>query len=182
VEDPQLAPDGAAPGTDRGHLDEEDYDMRSLQIGLVVAFALVASFGFGQGDDAEVGAAIDALAAKYEEGWSAGDASVSASIYAQDAVSVDLFGATYEGRAAIEESIAATIESYGASTIDITRTSLYRVNDNIVVSDGTWQVTGSTAEGAPTQGFYTIVAVDSGGAWLISQAQSKVTPPMMPSE
>lgn len=156
--------------------------MRTLQTTrLAVLLALLASVGLAQ-DDADIGAAIDALASKYEEGWAASDASACAAIYTPDAVSVDLFGATHEGLAAVEASIAATIETYGTSTIEITRTSLHQVNDSLVVSDGTWEVTGSSAEEAPTEGFYSIVAVNSGGEWLISHGQVKVTPPMMSSE
>jgi len=156
--------------------------MRKLNTVLIVsALALLASVGFAQehSGDADLGAAIDALAAKYTEGWNAGDASVSAAIYAQDGVIVDIFGVTFEGRAAIEESIAQTLETYPGTTIDIVRTSLHQVNDNLMVSDGTWEVKGSTAEGVPTNGFYTIVATHSGGEWIITQAQSKVAPPMM---
>lgn len=150
---------------------------RVTTIGFVFALALVASVGFAQ-DDAELEAAIDAVAAKYMEGWNSRDASVCASAYTADAVIVDLFGQTYEGRATIEESIAATFETYGETTIDIVRTQLHKVSDNVVVSDGTWEVKGSTTEGVPTEGFYTIIATNTGGEWLISTGQSKVAPPV----
>ncbi len=104
-----------------------------------------------------------------------------AATYTADAVNIDLFGTTFEGRSAIEESITATFETYGATTIDIVRTSLHKVSDNLVVSDGTWEVKGSTAEGVPTQGFYTIIVTNTGGEWLISTGQAKEAPPM-PSE
>lgn len=152
---------------------------RLTTIGFVFALALVASVGFAQ-DQSELEAAIDAVAAKYTEGWNAGDASVCAATYTEDGVSIDLFGDTFEGRAAIEESITATLETYAGTTIDIVRTSLHKVNDNLVVSDGTWELEGSTAEGVPTQGFYTIIAVNTGGEWLVSNGQVKVAPPMPP--
>ncbi len=153
---------------------------RVTTIGFVFALALVASAGFAQ-DNAELEAAIDALAAKYMEAWNAGDASACAAVHTQDGVFIDLFGTTFEGRAAIEESITATLETYSGTTIEIVRTSLNKVSDNLVVSDGTWEVKGSTAEGVPTQGFYTIIVTNTGGEWLISTLQSKVAPPM-PSE
>ena len=156
---------------------------RVITMGFVFALAavtMVASVGFAQ-DNAELEAAIDAVAAKYMEGWNAGDAAACAATYPADGVIVDLFGQTFDGRAAIEESIAATLETYPGTTIDIVRTSLTKVSDNLTVSDGTWEVKGSTAEGVPTQGFYTIIATNTGGEWLISTGQSKVAPPM-PSE
>ncbi|GMR23250.1 MAG: hypothetical protein BMS9Abin37_1662 [Acidobacteriota bacterium] len=153
---------------------------RSIAIGIVFALALVASVSFAQ-DNAELEAAIDAVAAKYMEGWNAGDASACAATYTADGTAIDLFGQTFEGRAAIEESVAATLESYPGTTLDIVRTSLHKVSDNLIVTDGTWEVKGSTAEGVPTQGFYTIIATNTDGEWLISTGQSKVAPPM-PSE
>ena len=153
---------------------------RLTTIGFVFALALVAGVGLAQ-DNAELEAAIDAVAAKYAEGWNAGDASMCASTYTEDGASIDLFGNTFEGRAAIEESIAAALETYGATTIDIARTSLNKVSENLVVTDGTWEVKGSTAEGVPTQGFYTIIVTNTGGEWLISTGQAKVAPPV-PSE
>ena len=153
---------------------------RVTTTGFVFALALVASVGFAQ-DNAELEAAIDAVTVKYMEGWNAGDASVCAATHTADGVVIDLFGQTFEGRAAIEESVAATLETYPGTTLDIVRTSLNKVSDNLMVSDGTWEVKGSTAEGVPTQGFYTIIVTNTGGEWLISTGQSKVAPPM-PSE
>lgn len=176
-----LAPDGRAADAERGHLDREGNEMhRLITIGIVSALALVASVGFAQ-DNAELGAAIDAVAAKYAEGWNGGDASACAATYTADATIVDLFGQTFEGRAAIEGSITATLETYPGTTIDIVRTSLEKVSDHLVITDGTWEVRGSTAEGVPTQGFYTIIATNTGGEWLIANGQSKVAPPT-PSE
>lgn len=156
---------------------------RLTTIGFVFALALVtivASVGFAQ-DNAELEAAIDALAAKYMEAWNAGDASACAAIHTQDGVSIDFFGTTFEGRAAIEESLTAELETFSGATIDIARTSLHKLSDNLVVSDGTWELKGSTAEGVPTQGFYTIIVTNTSGEWLISTLQSKVAPPV-PSE
>jgi len=156
--------------------------MRRLnKIGFLLALALcIGGAGISSaqdhGDHAELEGVVDALAAKYMEGWNAGDPSACAAIYAPDGVIVDLFGATFSGRDAVGESITATLEAYPGTTIDIVRTSLHKVSDNLVVSDGTWEVKGSTAEGVPTQGFYTIVVTNSGGEWLVSQGQSKVAP------
>ena len=150
---------------------------RVTTIGFVFALALVASAGFAQ-DNAELEAAIDALATKYMEAWNAGDASACAAIHTQEGVSIDFFGTTFEGRAAIEENLTAELETYSGMTIEIVRTSLNKVSDNLVVSDGTWVVNGSTAEGVPTQGFYTTISTNTGGEWLISNLQVKVAPPM----
>ena len=154
--------------------------LESISIAIAVTLVVSASVAFAQehGSHGDAQAAVDALASKYMEGWAAGDAAVCASIYAQDADSVDLFGNKFEGRAAIEESIAGTIEQYAGSTIDIVRTSLHMVNDSLFVSDGTWEVKGSAAEGVPTKGFYTVIATQQGGEWLITSGRAKVAPTM----
>lgn len=155
---------------------------RLTTIGILLALSLFVGVGLGGSQEheghANVEAAIDALAAAYMEGWNAGDASACAAIYAEDADIVDLFGITFKGRAAIEGSIAETLEAYPGTTIDIVRTSLHQVNDNLVVSDGTWEVMGSTAEGVPTHGFYTIIVTNTGGEWAVTTGQSKVAPEM----
>ena len=126
----------------------------------------------------DVEEAVDALAAKYVEGWNAGDAAMCASIYTENGDSVDLAGQRFEGRAAIEQSIAQTLEVYSGSTIKIERTTLHQVNDDLVVSDGIWEVMGaSAAEGVPTSGFYTIIAVRDGDTWLIEAGRAKAAPP-----
>jgi uncharacterized protein (TIGR02246 family) len=126
----------------------------------------------------ELEQALDALEQQYENGWSQGDAATCASVYSEDAKLVDFFGATFEGRAAIQENIAQTLQTFGKSTIDIQRTNLHVVSPNVIVSDGTWQVQGSAAEGAPTSGFYTVIVQKQGDAWRVVSNQSKVAPPM----
>ena len=64
---------------------------RVITIGFVFALALVASVGFAQ-DNAELEAAIDAVAAKYMEGWNAGDAAACAATYTGDGEDMELKG------------------------------------------------------------------------------------------
>ena len=126
----------------------------------------------------ELEQALDALEQKYEEGWSQGDAAACASVYSEDANLVDFFGAKFASKAAIQENIAQTLQTFGKSTIDIARTNLHVVSPNVIVSDGTWEVKGSAAEGAPTKGFYTVIVQKHGDMWHVVSNQSKVAPPM----
>ena len=151
---------------------------RSLALGCT----LLAFAGWIGAQDPEAGQAIDALAAKYVEGWKAGDASMCASIYAEDADVIDLGGQTFKGRSAIEESISQTLESYPGSSISIERTTLHVVSPNVVVSDGAWRVDGAVGENLPTEGFYTIVASRASGEWLIVSGRTKVAPEPESSE
>lgn len=145
---------------------------------IIVALGLVAAITSTLSAQPELEQALDALEQKYEEGWSQGDAAACASLYSEDADLVDFFGATYKGRAAIQESIAQTLGTFGKSTINIHRTSIHVVSPNVVVSDGTWEVAGSAAEGAPTSGFYTVIVQKHGDAWHVVSNRSKIAPTM----
>lgn len=143
-----------------------------LGVALAMASPLAAQ------DTSGIEQAVDALAQTYMDGWSQGDAAACASIYAEDADLMDFMGASVKGRAAIQESIAQTLQTFGSSTIKIERTSIHAIGSDVAVSDGTWEVMGSSAQGAPTQGFYTVILMMKDGAWKIVSGRSKVPPPM----
>jgi uncharacterized protein (TIGR02246 family) len=145
----------------------------------VLAFGVALTIAGPLTAQPELEQVLDALEQKYEEGWRQGDAATCASIYSEDADLVDFFGARFEGRAAIQESITQTLQAFGKSTIDIQRTNLHVVSPNVIVSDGGWEVKGSAAEGAPTKGFYTVILQKHGDAWHIVSNRTKV-PPSMP--
>jgi len=152
----------------------------STVIGIMAALALAVSTASAQ--DSDLDAALDAVAAKYMEGWNAGDAAACAATYSEDATEVDLAGHISKGRTAIQENIVATLAQYPGSTLEIDRSSLYVVKPDLVVSDGTWQVKGASAEGAPTKGFYSLVLAKQGDDWLILSGQAKVAPPAPTTE
>lgn len=150
-----------------------------INIITICTLALVSGAALAQEEGpAELEAAVDALIEQYTEGWNAGDASMCAATYREDGESIDLYGNTHRGREAIEANIAETLETYSGTTIEITRTSLHVVSDDVVVSDGTWEVTGSTPQGAPTEGFFTVILTKTGEEWLTTTGQAKVAPPM----
>jgi uncharacterized protein (TIGR02246 family) len=129
--------------------------------------------------EATVEQAIDAIAQKYSEAWKAGDAAGCASIYSEDADVIDFMGMSAKGKAAIQESITKTLGTYPGSSIQIVRTGIHPVSADVVVSDGTWEVTGAKApEGAPTKGFYTVVVAKQGDAWQVVSGRTKVAPAM----
>jgi uncharacterized protein (TIGR02246 family) len=147
--------------------------MRFLGFVSILALAALPLAAQEGSDDAS----LDMLAQKYMDSWANGDAAGCASIYAEDAGLTDFMGQTVEGRSAIEQNIAQTLGTYKGSTIKIERTSTSVVSDDIVVSDGTWEVSGAETEG-PTKGFYTVIAKKTGDAWSIVRNVSKVPPPM----
>jgi uncharacterized protein (TIGR02246 family) len=152
-----------------------DRIVRALAIASFVAFAAAPLFA----QDATVEQAIDAIAQKYSEAWKAGDAAGCASIYSDDADVVDFMGMSAKGKAAIQESITKTLGTYPGSSIQIVRTGIHLVSADVVVSDGTWEITGAKApEGTPTRGFYTVVMAKQGDAWQAVSGRTKVAPAM----
>ncbi len=150
-----------------------DRIVRALAIAAFVAFAGAPLFA----QDATVEQALDALQQKYADAWKAADAAGCASIYSDDADVVDFMGMSARGKAAIQESITQTLGTYPGSSIQIVRTGIHPVSADVVVSDGTWEVTGAKAtEGAPTRGFYTIVLAKQGDAWVVVSGRTKVAP------
>jgi uncharacterized protein (TIGR02246 family) len=148
--------------------------VRALTLATFLAFAAAPLFA----QDPAVEQAIDALAQKYADSWKAGDAAGCASIYSDDADIIDFMGVTAKGKAAIQESIAKTLSTYPGSSIQIVRTGIHTVSADVVVSDGTWEITGGTpAQGAPSNGFYTVVVARQGDLWQVVSARTKVAPP-----
>jgi uncharacterized protein (TIGR02246 family) len=144
---------------------------------LAIAYLVLLSTSTLSAQDSATGEAIDALAQKYADSWKAGDAAGCASIFSDDADVVDFMGAAFKGKAAIQESIAKTLGMFPGSAIQIVRTGLHVVSADVVVSDGTWEITGGTpVEGAPTKGFYTVVAAKQGDSWQLVSNRSKVAP------
>ncbi len=149
--------------------------MRSLAIASLAALTGVLL----SAQEVPVEQAIDALAQKYTDAWKAGDASGCASIYSDDADLVDFMGVSAKGKATILESITQTLGTYPGSSIQIVRSGIHVVSPEVVVSDGTWEVTGApAAEGVPTKGFYTVVVAKQGDAWQIVSGRTKVAPAM----
>jgi uncharacterized protein (TIGR02246 family) len=150
-----------------------DKIMRALAITCLVTLTGAVS----SAQEATVEQAIDAIAQKYSEAWKAGDAAGCASLYSDDADVVDFMGMSAKGKAAIQESITQTLSTYPGSSIQIVRTGIHPVSADVVVSDGTWEITGAKApEGAPTRGFYTVVVAKQGDNWQIVANRSKVPP------
>ncbi len=115
---------------------------------------------------------------KYSEAWKAGDAAACAALYSDDADAISFDGVAAKGKAAIQESIAQSLATFPGSSLQIVRTGIHVVSPDVVVSDGTWELTGARpAEGAPTKGFYTVVLAKQGDTWQIVANRSKVPPP-----
>jgi len=153
--------------------------MRSfLTLGIGGASILCAAALFAQ-SDATVESAVDAIDDELERCWTDADAAGCAALYTEDADSIDPAGQTVSGRAAIESAMALTFEQFGDSTIAIERASVHVVHETLVVTDGTWEVSGEALAGVPNRGFYTMILTKVGGDWLIASDQAKIAPPAL---
>lgn len=148
-----------------------------ITVALVALVVSLAPSAFAQHEGhADAEAAIEALNAKFQECWANADAAACASVYTEDAESVDPMGRVSKGRAAIEAGMVETFEQFGDSKISLENQSVHVVNDNLVVADGTWSVTDG-ADGMPTSGFFTMFVTQVDGEWLVAADQAKVAPP-----
>jgi uncharacterized protein (TIGR02246 family) len=149
-----------------------------MKVPQLIAIAALAALPLTAQEASDTEAALDALAQKYIDAWSKGDAAAAAAIYSDEARVTDFTGNTVEGRAAIEQALSESLKTFQGSTIQLERTNLSAVAPGIAVSDGTWEVKGASSAEGPTKGFYTVVAKKTGDEWALVASQSKVPPPM----
>lgn len=110
---------------------------------------------------------LDSLLQQYQSAWNKGDAKSLAALYSQNAVRMQPTGAPLVGRAAIEQYF---VQGF-AGTLKGTKLSLkaggtQRVNADVRIMEGTYEVTGGT--GAPQRGRYLNTVVREGGQWKLA--------------
>ena len=141
---------------------------------VIACLVLVAASVSAQ--DASVEQAVDGLLNQWADGWNRGDAAACVALHTEDGDRVGAGGELWKGRAAMQESLAKTIASYGGGSLKLTRTSLHIVSPEVVVTDGTWEISGGKPEGAPTSGFYTFILSKEGDVWKAESLRVKVPP------
>jgi uncharacterized protein (TIGR02246 family) len=120
---------------------------------------------------------VDAIVQKWADGWNRGDAAACVALHTEDGDRVGFDGSLWKGRAAMQESLAAAIDAYKGSSLELVRTALDSVSPDIVVTDGTWEIRGGAVEeGRPTKGFYTFFMTRQGDTWQIVSLRVKVPP------
>lgn len=115
----------------------------------------------------------------YTVAWSAGDAAGVAAFYTVDADGSGPDGEMYSGREQLASHYAELFETiYAGTTISISTTTFRELEPGVVLTNGTWEVSGMTvAEGEdmpPTKGLYTNIVVKEGDEWLITSLRSWV--------
>lgn len=142
----------------------------------------LAALGAAQESAATEGA--DQLQTRWVDAWNQGDVPSISQLYTSDGDFLDISGERHQGPAAIETYLSELQAGpYKGAQISVTETATRMVKPNLLVRDGTWEMSGieAPAEGEPppSNGLYTMIAVQQGGEWRIAAHRARVaaTPP-----
>ena len=138
----------------------------------VLAVSLLV-FGAGQPQARQAkNAEIQKVADAFVAAWNKADAKGLAALHAQDAIRATPEGLLVVGRAAIEKSFTEAMAGPLKGTKLVVTTGDERaITADLIVSSGTWEVTGATAPaGAATSGVYVNTMIRQGGRWLIASS------------
>jgi uncharacterized protein (TIGR02246 family) len=147
--------------------------MKTLVAGVLAVVMLVGAGASARQADPD----LDALLQQYQSAWNKGDAKSLAALYSQNAVRMQPTGASLMGRAAIEKFFVDSFAGVWKGTkLTLKAGATQRVNADVRVQEGTFEVSGGT--GAPARGRYLNTVVREGGQWkLASVAPVADTPP-----
>jgi uncharacterized protein (TIGR02246 family) len=132
---------------------------------LVFLSAGLSSLCFAQ--DSPEQAAIAANDRAYEAAYAKGDVKAMSDFFADDAQYTAGDGSTYDGRAAIEQSIKKTFEGNKGAKLAINLDSVRLLSPEVLMEKGSTTVTGKNGEIGGAQ--YAAVYVKKDGKWKISQ-------------
>jgi uncharacterized protein (TIGR02246 family) len=122
-----------------------------------------------QADDAN---AIAALVASFTKAFNAGDAKAAAATFAEDALVVDEEGQRTEGRARIQDSLAASFAGSPRGTIAISTEALRFLGPDTALEEGRTTITPAMGT-TPEISRFTVVYVKHGGHWLQSAVRDE---------
>jgi uncharacterized protein (TIGR02246 family) len=132
---------------------------------LVFLSAGLSSLCFAQ--DSPEQAAIAANDRAYEAAYAKGDVKAMSDFFADDAQYTADDGSTYDGRAAIEQSIKKTFEGNKGAKLAINLDSVRLLSPEVLMEKGSTTVTGKNGEIGGAQ--YAAIYVKKDGKWKISQ-------------
>ena len=114
---------------------------------------------------------LQKVADAFVAAWNKADAKALAALHTETAIRSDSQGQITVGRAAIEQAFTKAFagELKGTKLV-VTPGDERAVNADLVMTSGTWEITGGTPPptGAPTKGTYLNTLVKQGGKWLIA--------------
>ena len=127
--------------------------------------------------------AVESVIRSFESTWNRHDMTSFANLFAEDADFVNVMGARWVGRTAIQEAHAASHASFFRnSQLTFGDTSIRFIKPDVAVARSHWRLTGHTTPtgepATPRQGILTNVLVRSRGDWhiVVSQNTDVVVP------
>jgi uncharacterized protein (TIGR02246 family) len=120
-------------------------------------------------DDAS---AIAALVASFTKAFNASDAAAAAATFAEDALVVDEQGQRTEGRARIQDNLAASFADNPKSTIAIKTQTLRFLGPDTALEEGQTTITPAR-RGPPEISRFTVVYIKHDGRWLQSAVRDE---------
>lgn len=155
--------------------------LAALMLAAVGAVAQAQDEGEASADEA----AIRGIAGKWSEAWNGADMAAIVAMYADDADYVDIFGATHNGRAAIEAAFTATNSGpYKGTSVTIETVSVHFVKPDLAVTDSEWEVANlpeSDGPAPPSKGQSTLVLAKQGDEWVIAAHRTRIPQPPTPT-
>lgn len=151
---------------------------RSLFPALVVFLSAISALAQGPPNAADE-KDVRSIGAQVQEAWNKADAKMLADLWLTDGNYVSSTGRAAHGRAEVQKAFAeqwATI--YKGTKIAHTFTSLNFVRRDVVIADGSFEITGmrdSAGKLLPVRtGLTTIVAVKKGDRWYVAALRGMV--------
>ena len=150
--------------------------MKTLSLSLLALLLLTPSFaGAGPASTiADEEQTIRENVVKYVNAYNRGDAAEIATLFASDAVFVNLAtGAEWKGRAELEKQLTALFASKKQGNLTITSDAIRVVSPTVALQRGIARV---TRDGMPPQeSVFAVVNVKRDGQWLMSRATDDLT-------
>ncbi|NQV23496.1 MAG: SgcJ/EcaC family oxidoreductase [Rhodopirellula sp.] len=115
-------------------------------------------------------AAIRQADASFLKAYIQGDAESAAALFTPDAEYVDELGNVFQGRAAIEESLAAFFAKNPGCKLEMNIDTIRFISSGVAVEDGSTRVTLPESEVA-VDSRYTTVYVKTDGKWLVASVR-----------
>ena len=122
-------------------------------------------------------AAVRALVEQYQQGFNANDASKAASVYAEDAVFVDVSGRVWEGRAQLEKELAGDSSAAARPRLNLTVQAVRFIKPDVALVRGTSMIEGGNVPPGEGSGHWAVVAMKIGGQWKVEMAEAAANPP-----
>jgi uncharacterized protein (TIGR02246 family) len=148
----------------------QEVPMKFTRMALAVCVAVLGAGLTPAGAQAK-DPALDKLAADWTAAFAKGDAKALAALYTEDAVRTSQDAGTVVGRAAIEKEFASNFAGpWKGATIAIKVGSRHPIGTDVLVNEGTWEVSGAGPDGKPMtmSGYYVNTLVKQAGGWAIA--------------